>query len=110
MEWGTFYERTAVEAGGQLDGWREDKIEETSLLRSVMLDHLELCRKYWENLFENGSFFCLFFSNAIKDQGIIEIGHAWVNLIPFPLMKLLSKLSHTQNIAALHANNRDPQG
>lgn len=30
-----------------------------------------------------------YFLDAIMDQGMIEIGHAWAILIPFPLMKPL---------------------
>lgn len=46
-----------------------------------------------ENLFNNTE---AYFFDAITDWGMIEIGHAWTNLIPFPLMKsVLSKHTRT---------------
>lgn len=52
------------------------------------------CAKAKENLFNNTE---AYFLDAITDRGMIEIGHAWTNLIPFPLMKsVLSKHTHTQ--------------
>lgn len=32
--------------------------------------------------------------NALTDWGMIGFGHAWANMIPFPLMKPLSKHTH----------------
>lgn len=88
-----------LEAGGHLDGWRDDETEANCGISCPKeARHIISFAETTENTenISEGSW-RVYISDVVTDWGMIEIGHAWAIVIPFPLMKARS--THTSSHA-----------